>query len=85
MFLLNKYDQKIQIITEFRIDIQKYIAVEVKEYPTDSEIKKILSLREKLNTLSGEVRSHVEKAGVCSGFYIWQTYTPAFSNLFKFV
>lgn len=83
MFLLNKYDQKIHIITEFRIDIQKYIILEIKEYPSDSEAKKILSLRETLNTLAGEVKNYVEKAGVSSGFYIGQTYTPAFSNLFN--
>jgi hypothetical protein len=83
MFLLNKYDQKIKIITEFRIDIQEYIALKVEEYPSDSEAIKILSLREKLNTLAGEVRNYVEKAGVPSGFYLGQTYTPAFSNLFN--
>ncbi len=83
MFLLNKYDQKIKIITEFKLDIKKYISLEVNEYQSDNEAKKILSLREKLNTLAGEVRNYVEKAGVSSGFYIDQAYTPAFSNLFN--
>lgn len=71
-----KFDREIKVITEFKSTLQQYIALDYKDRENSP-------LREKLNTLACEVENYVEKVGVATGFYIYQTYTPAFSNLFN--
>ncbi len=82
MFLLNKYNKEIEIITEYKRTLQRYNELDKEEYCSDSDTRSMLSLREQLNNHAGKVRNYVEKANISSGFFIGETYTGVFSNLF---